>query len=251
MNLRLLYCFSSSVLSITMISIFFLFLIFSFLVFFIYSLKSSWSFVTFFSFISWFCWIVISFWLIVFISVCFNQFSSYILSSSFFSFSKLLCNCFICNSLSKTLSILVFVILLNTLTSLNVSFSWWGFISFVFVYSDILVCSYISFMLKYFLFMPFFYFSISFYLLFRSSSSINIVLYLLFQILCSWLTLSFLQISCISSRQSCITFSFVVLLHLKWNHLCQYPHCTPVSMYLSHFICQFSLFMACCSFSTW
>ena len=200
MNLRLLYCFSSSVLSITMISIFFLFLIFSFLVFFIYSLKSSWSFVTFFSFISWFCWIVISFWLIVFISVCFNQFSSYILSSSFFSFSKLLCNCFICNSLSKTLSILVFAILLNTLTSLNVSFSWWGFISFVFVYSDILVCSYISFMLKYFLFMPFFYFSISFYLFFRSSSSINVVLYLLFQILCSWLTLSFLQISCISSR---------------------------------------------------
>ena len=88
-------------------------------------------------------------------------------------------------------------------------------------------------MLTYFLFMSFFYFSISFYLFFRTASSINIVLYLLFQIICSWLTLSFLQISCVSSRQFWITFSFVVLLHLKWNHLC-HIHTAPVSQCICH-----------------
>ena len=84
---------------------------------------------------------MISFWLIVFISVYYKQFSSCILSTSFFSFSKLVCNCFICNSLSGTLSISVFFILLNALTtSSNASVSWGRFFSFLFACSVSILC---------------------------------------------------------------------------------------------------------------
>ena len=100
---------------------------------------------------------MIGFRLIVFISVYFKQFFFCILSARFFSYSKLVCNCFICNSLSGALSIFVFVIVLNALmTSLDVCFSWWRFFSFVSVCSDsLLVSSFFIFFVSIFQFLEF------------------------------------------------------------------------------------------------
>ena len=69
-------------------------------------------------------------------------------------------------------------------TSTDISFSWWRFFTFAFVCSDsILVCSYTSFMLEYFLSMSFFSFFISMYLSFSSACSTIVALYLLPKIL--------------------------------------------------------------------
>lgn len=95
---------------------------------------------------------VVSDWLYLFMFVL-NSFLLAFFPLFFFSFSKLVCNCFIYNSLSGALSVFIFVMLLNALmTSSSVSFSWWRFFGFVFVSSDsVLVSSCTSFMLTYFL----------------------------------------------------------------------------------------------------
>ena len=120
---------------------------------------------------------VVSDWLYLFMFVL-NSFLLAFFPLFFFSFSKLVCNCFIYNSLSGALSVFIFVMLLNALmTSSSVSFSWWRFFGFVFVSSDsVLVSSCTSFMLTYFL-SSFFYFPFPSVCIFLSVPQVLLLLF--------------------------------------------------------------------------
>ena len=102
----------------------------------------------------------------------------------FFSFSKLICNCFICNSLSGQLSLF-----LSYFLCFKDFYKYFLFLMKIFHFcfcllsDSILVCSYTSFMLEYFLSMSFLTFFISMYLSFSSACSTIVALNLLPKIL--------------------------------------------------------------------